>query len=88
MKNFGKEIWSNGRHYQYKPLFSQMSVVKEKIEHLEHEWAKNSDTPWQNWSKSRKWRKNQMNRYIRRQKIDEDAVGGKTGRKPTNGWEY
>ena len=65
-----------------------MSVVKEKIEHFEHEWTKNSDTPWQNHSRSRKWRKNQMNRYIRRQKIDEDDIGGKKGRKPTSGWEY
>lgn len=35
-----------------------------------------------------KWMKNQMNRFIRRQPIDEDDKGCKTNRKPTEGWEY
>ena len=67
-----------------------MATTREKIEHLEHRWVKDSDTPWQNWSYSRKWLKKQMNRYIRRQnkKIEEDDITVKQGRKPLKGWEY
>lgn len=42
--------------------------------------------------KLRKWMKNQMNRYIRRQfcrqAVDVEDRGYKVGRKPTHGWEY
>ena len=38
--------------------------------------------------KLRKWLKNQMNRYIRRQAVDVEDRGYKAGRKPTHGWEY
>lgn len=38
--------------------------------------------------KVRKWMKNQMNRYIRRQAVDIEDCGCKAGRKPTHGWEY
>lgn len=74
-----------------------MSLDREQIEHLEHKWEEDSKKEkdvesgwWRKLSKSRKYLKNQMNRYIRRQtkKIDEDDVGGKVGRKPCSGWEY
>ena len=67
-----------------------MATRRDKIEHFEHKWAKDSDTPWANWSYSRKWLKRQMNRFIRRwsKKIDEDEWGFKKGRKPLKGWEY
>lgn len=39
-------------------------------------------------SKIHKWMKNQMNRFIRRQKISEDDVGMKTNKKSYKGWEY
>ena len=67
-----------------------MATTREKIEHFEHDWVKDSETPWQNWSRSRKWLKKQMNRWIRRhgKKIDEDEIGYKVGRKPLRGWEY
>lgn len=67
-----------------------MSLQREQIERFEVKWSKQSDTPWQNWSKSRKWLKNQMNRFMRRlnKKIDDDDRGGKLGRKPTSGWEW
>lgn len=29
-----------------------------------------------------------MNKYIRKQIINDDEVGYKTNRKPTKGWEY
>ena len=69
---------------------NDMATTREKIEHFEHQWVKDSDTPWQNWSYSRKWLKKQMNRYIRRQnkKIEEDDITFKQGRKPLKGWEY
>ena len=65
-----------------------MSLCKEKIERFEIKWAKESDAPWRKLSYSRKWRKNQMNRFIRRKPIDSDDIGGKQGRKPTRFWEY
>ena len=36
----------------------------------------------------RKWRKRQMNKYMRRQPVDEDDCGGKTARKPMNGESF
>ena len=56
-----------------------MSTSKEQIEH-----------PWIDKHKSRRWLKQQMNRFIRRRgkKISDDEVGYKTNRKPTKGWEY
>ena len=36
-----------------------MATTKDQIEHLEHKWAEESDTPWKNWSSSRKWLKGQ-----------------------------
>lgn len=74
-----------------------MATTREQIEHLEHRWEENSKKEkdvesgwWRKLSKSRKYLKSQMNRYIRRQnkKIDEDDVGSKVGKKPCCGWEY
>lgn len=74
-----------------------MAVTREQIEHLEHQWQeqrkKEKDTErgwWKSLSRSRKYLKKQMNRYIRRQnkKIEEDDVSVKSGRKPCCGWEY
>ena len=67
-----------------------MSGIREQIEHFEHWWSKNSDTPWKNYSRSRKKLKKWMNRFIRRngKVISEDETGFKVGRKPTSGWEY
>lgn len=67
-----------------------MSVRRDQIEHFEHWWSKNSDTPWKNYSRSRKILKKWMNRFIRRKgkTIDEDETGFKVGKKPTSGWEY
>ena len=74
-----------------------MALIREQIEHLEHKWEEDLKKDkekesgwWRKLSKSRKYLKNQMNRYIRRQnkKIDEDDVGGKVGKKPCCGWEY
>lgn len=56
-----------------------MSLYKEKIESKSCDHKK---------AKVRKWMKNQMNRFIRRKKIDVEDCGGKVGRKPTHGWEY
>ena len=66
-----------------------MATSREQIEHFEYWWVKKSDTPWKNWSHSRKWLKNQMNRYLRRKnkKIKLDDVGGKQ-RIPYSGYEY
>ena len=74
-----------------------MATTREQIEHLEHEWTEdlkkdkdNGSGWWRKLSKSRKYLKSQMNRYIRRQnkKIEPDDVGGKIGKKPFSGWEY
>ena len=74
-----------------------MATTREQIEHLEHEWIEglkkdkdNGSGWWRKLSKSRKYLKSQMNRYIRRQnkKIEPDDVGGKIGKKPFSGWEY
>ena len=64
-----------------------MATCREKIERFEIKWA---DSPWKKLSFSRRWLKQQMNKFIRRQgkKIDPDDIGGKIGRKPTKGWEY
>ena len=66
-----------------------MATVREQIEHLEHEW-KDEEKPWKSFSKSRKYLKTQMNKFIRRsnKKIDEDDIGGKTNKKPYKGWEF
>ena len=55
-----------------------MSLCRMQIE--KPEWAKIKKR------KSHKWLKKQMNRYIRRSKLEDFT--GKVGRKPTNGWEY
>lgn len=65
-----------------------MATCRDKIEHLEHELIKNSEKPWRQTSKSRKWLKKQMNRFMRREPISDDDIGRKTGRKPTFGYEY
>lgn len=59
-----------------------MSLCNEKIEHLEYWWRKGSDKPWKNYSRSRKWRKNQRNRLIRRVKQTEIP------NVKYSGWEY
>ena len=66
-----------------------MATTREKIERLEIKWGKEL-ADWKNFSYSRKWLKQQMNRYIRRQgkRISEDDRGCKQGRKPLKGWEY
>ena len=67
-----------------------MALCREKIEHLEIKWARESDKPWQKPSYSRKWLKRQMNKYIRlKGKYIEDCdIGFKQGRKPQRGLEY
>lgn len=68
-----------------------MATNREKIEHFEHLWeGEDNEKPWKRFSHSRRWLKQQMNKFIRRnnKKIDEDDVGGKQGRKPYKGWEY
>ena len=67
-----------------------MALRREKIEHLEIGWIKESDKPWKMSSRSRRWLKRQMNKFIRisGKKIDPDDVGYKQGRKPLRGWEY
>ena len=67
-----------------------MALCREKIEHLEIKWAKESDKPWQKQSYSRKWLKRQINKYIRLKckHIDDDDIGFKKGRKPQRGFEY
>ena len=63
-----------------------MAICREKIEHLEIEWIKESDKPWRKNSKSRSWLKKQMNKFIRlaNKRIEPDDVGYKQGRKPLN----
>lgn len=41
-----------------------------------------------NWAKHRRKLKKWMNKYIRRQPIDEDDHGTKTVRKPTKYWDF
>lgn len=67
-----------------------MALCREKIERLEIQWARKSDKPWKNASRSRKWMKRQMNKYIRLKgkEISDDEVGFKKGRKPQRGYEY
>ena len=67
-----------------------MGLTREQIEHLEHDWEKNSDKPWQKLSRSRRWLKKQTNKFmrIRNKHIENDDIGGKKGRKPLCGWEY
>lgn len=59
---------------------------------MERLWSgeNNEDKPWKNYSRSRKWMKKQMNRYMRRinKKVAEDDKGRKTNRKPFSGWEW
>ena len=66
-----------------------MATTRDQIEHIEHNWL-NEEKPWKNYSKSRKYLKRQMNKYIRRngKRIEEDEIGGKQGKKPYYGWEY
>lgn len=66
-----------------------MATSRDQIEHLEHWWIP-ADRPWKNFSKSRRWLKRQMNRYMRRlnKKISLDDAGYKQNRKPVKGWEY
>ena len=35
-----------------------------------------------------KWMKRQMNKFMRRRKIEEDDKGYKSNRKPIKGWEF
>jgi hypothetical protein len=67
-----------------------MALCREKIEHFEIGWIKDSDKPWRKNSKSRRWLKKQMNKFIRlaNKRIDPDDIGYKQGRKPLKGWEY
>ena len=72
-----------------------MALTREQIEHLEHyfqEKDRKEKNPkwWRQLSKSRRYLKKQMNKYIRHQnkKIGEDDVAVKTNKKPFKGWEY
>ena len=69
-----------------------MALTREQIEHFEYWWKKNGtmDNPWRHLSKSRKWLKKQVNKYMRikNKHIDEDDVGFKQGKKNYCGWEY
>lgn len=74
-----------------------MALRRGQIERLEHQWEedlkkeKNKENGWwRNLSRSRRYLKKQMNRYIRRQnkKVDEDDASIKSGRKPYSGSEY
>jgi hypothetical protein len=72
-----------------------MAATREQIEHLEHKWEEDlkkdkESSWWRKLSRSRKYLKSQMNRYIRRKnkKIEDDDIGTKIGRKPFSGWEY
>ena len=69
-----------------------MGLTREQIEHFEYWWKKSGDmdNPWRHLSKSRKWLKKQVHKYMRikNKHIDEDDIGYKQGRKPYCGWEY
>ena len=67
-----------------------MALTREQIEHLEHYWEQDSETPWKKLSRSRRYLKKQTNKYIRLKgkRIEDDEIGGKVGRKPLCGWEY
>ena len=67
-----------------------MALKIKQIEHFEYEWQQQSETPWKNWSKSRKWMKKQTNKFMRlkNKHIDDDDIGCKRGRRPLCGWEY
>lgn len=69
-----------------------MALNREQIEHLEYQWKKSGkmNNPWRQLSKSRKWLKKQLNKYIRlkNKHIEDDDVGCKQGKKPFKGWEY
>ena len=39
-------------------------------------------------SRFHKWMKRQMNKFMRRMKIDDDDKGYKSNRKPIKGWEF
>lgn len=69
-----------------------MALTREQIEHFEYWWKKrgNMENPWRHLSRSRKWLKKQVNKYIRLKgkHIEDDEIGGKRGRKPLCGWEY
>lgn len=58
-----------------------MSLCKEKIESTSRD-HKHGRTH------VRAWRKNQLNRFIRRMPITDDDIGVKIGRKPIVGWQY
>ena len=66
-----------------------MATQKDQIEHLEYNWI-DEEKPWKKYSRSRKYLKRQMSKYIRRmnKNIEEDEIGFKSNRKPTVGWEY
>ena len=55
----------------------------EQIEHLEYWWRKMSDTPWKDYSTSRKSLKKRRNRWLRRFKKLEIPL-----LKYRKGWEY
>jgi hypothetical protein len=61
-----------------------MSLKKiEQIEHLEYWWQKTSNTPWKDYSASRKSYKKLRNRWLRRfKKLEIPPI------KYRKGWEY
>lgn len=44
-----------------------MALCREQIDHLEHKFRSMNDKPYKSFSHSRKWLKNQINRFIRRE---------------------
>ena len=57
-----------------------MALYREQIEHPN----------WVRKSKTHKWMKKQMNKFLRlkNKKIEDGEVCFKRGRKPTTGWEW
>lgn len=63
-----------------------MALCREEIENIS-KFVHDEEHPWKRFNKKgKKWRKRQMNKYIRRQSLED--FHGKTGRKPTKYWEY
>jgi len=66
--------------------FINKSLCKRRLEHL---FMPPCDKPWQKLHNSRrhKWMKRQMNKFLRRNKFNENIVFNRK-RKPTKDWEF
>jgi hypothetical protein len=63
--------------------------LSEQIEHLEHNWCLSSETPWQNWSRSRKSYKKMQHkvwRHYSKHNLEEDSLNPTYNRYA--GWEW